>query len=759
MEFCGILDSLAFEHGDSAALAGAGYSRSYAELVGRVHAISGALSFAGFGAGSRIVLIDEGGQNYIEMLLAAVEIGAEFIPISVLFEPDAVCDAIEWLRPDCVFAHTGLIERVFPRIKHIVPWTNVICFTQLRPFVSYRGFLKNRREYAGYAVQADNPVVSVLKNDDYRNLETLSYGGLCKYMQISAERESPAKTAFICIPYATAEYIEELCSLLAQGVCVYPLEAVSAKNILYSISRRQAERIYLTPSLIRAVRQDARYLNIDFSGVKALRLGQAYLDRDTIGEVRELFSPDCLIVKRFGFPGCLTELAVTVAGMEPNDRPPAEYPVNSVGKATGGISISAFDPDGRELPGCKSGRLFYSVDDERPRRWRDMRREGWISPEGYVFLDYSIRLFDADGDGLFSGVSFGGDGLHAAADGAELSLEDALGICDDFLPSYGRLGPEELGGTLMAAVLRHLYVDAAELVVPKKSANISLVRNVIINEITLPEVEASRPEGFYLRSAGGVSRAAAGEEGFPRGMHLLYYPIIAQDKQRVGELYLGLKRGMSFSAGDGLRMRLILKCLSSVLRQHLDLMESRTVQELYRRALDLISDGVGITDIRSRSTLIFVNKASTRHINMGKTNPAFGALLEESQTRNMYNLSHDEGLDRSSGSFFYLDEGGRKNWANYAVHRVSLFENEYAITISNVQEKNITVRHMEGLLSAREIDILDLLTKGLTNKEAAAELSISENTVKSHINHIYRKLNVNNRSELISCVNLRRPPE
>lgn len=55
----------------------------------------------------------------------------------------------------------------------------------------------------------------------------------------------------------------------------------------------------------------------------------------------------------------------------------------------------------------------------------------------------------------------------------------------------------------------------------------------------------------------------------------------------------------------------------------------------------------------------------------------------------------------------------------------------------------------EKELTKREKEVLHRLVKGLTNKEIAEELFISDKTVKLHINKIYKKLNVKSRSQAI----------
>jgi len=53
-------------------------------------------------------------------------------------------------------------------------------------------------------------------------------------------------------------------------------------------------------------------------------------------------------------------------------------------------------------------------------------------------------------------------------------------------------------------------------------------------------------------------------------------------------------------------------------------------------------------------------------------------------------------------------------------------------------------------LSARETEILQLIAKGVSNSEAATMLTLSKATIRTHLEHIYRKLEVSNRVEAVT---------
>jgi two-component system, NarL family, nitrate/nitrite response regulator NarL len=64
---------------------------------------------------------------------------------------------------------------------------------------------------------------------------------------------------------------------------------------------------------------------------------------------------------------------------------------------------------------------------------------------------------------------------------------------------------------------------------------------------------------------------------------------------------------------------------------------------------------------------------------------------------------------------------------------------------------------IESRLTRREIEILDLIDQGLSNKEIARRLTIELSTVKNHVHNVLEKLHVSRRSEAAARVRAERP--
>ena len=60
--------------------------------------------------------------------------------------------------------------------------------------------------------------------------------------------------------------------------------------------------------------------------------------------------------------------------------------------------------------------------------------------------------------------------------------------------------------------------------------------------------------------------------------------------------------------------------------------------------------------------------------------------------------------------------------------------------------KNVLIQ--KGL-SKREAEVVEMVTKGLSNKEVANQLFVTEKTIKFHLTNIYKKMSLKSRAQLI----------
>jgi DNA-binding NarL/FixJ family response regulator len=77
------------------------------------------------------------------------------------------------------------------------------------------------------------------------------------------------------------------------------------------------------------------------------------------------------------------------------------------------------------------------------------------------------------------------------------------------------------------------------------------------------------------------------------------------------------------------------------------------------------------------------------------------------------------------------------------------------VLVSRIQNSSFVARSQkpadsyQSVLTAREIEVLDMIAKGLSYAETAKSLKMSEQTVPVHIRNIYKKLQATNRSEAV----------
>ena len=87
----------------------------------------------------------------------------------------------------------------------------------------------------------------------------------------------------------------------------------------------------------------------------------------------------------------------------------------------------------------------------------------------------------------------------------------------------------------------------------------------------------------------------------------------------------------------------------------------------------------------------------------------------------------------------------RQAW-NGTVHFSSPQVSRVAVAQA-ARQSQVTQARREAGLTARELEILEAVARGLSNRAVAKELFLSDQTVKFHLHKIFRKLRVTNRTE------------
>ena len=104
-----------------------------------------------------------------------------------------------------------------------------------------------------------------------------------------------------------------------------------------------------------------------------------------------------------------------------------------------------------------------------------------------------------------------------------------------------------------------------------------------------------------------------------------------------------------------------------------------------------------------------------------------------------YLLKEINAGDLHSGILETLNGGAAMN-PSIALKTLKLLRNPY---VENIREKK------EIKLTEREVDVLEQLSKGLSYNAVAENLILSTGTIRKHIEHIYRKLQVHNKLDAV----------
>lgn len=173
-----------------------------------------------------------------------------------------------------------------------------------------------------------------------------------------------------------------------------------------------------------------------------------------------------------------------------------------------------------------------------------------------------------------------------------------------------------------------------------------------------------------------------------------------------------------------------------------------------------------ITAIGKKHQATFSGQAAVLYDCFGTNANKFSAILQEELQQlppefilALFNMERCAGLEKKAlelgvQGFFYQDDTVETLLKGLAV----IFGGEFWVSRHDlaeiVLENSFGQRRMQVAcnvyphdLTCREVEILGLLTLGATNETISNKLFISPNTVRTHLNHIFKKIQVTNRLE------------
>lgn len=188
-------------------------------------------------------------------------------------------------------------------------------------------------------------------------------------------------------------------------------------------------------------------------------------------------------------------------------------------------------------------------------------------------------------------------------------------------------------------------------------------------------------------------------------------------------------------------------------------LSDRETDHLAGASLLLRYDPDLLKDILASHTVVKILREYSSAVQTANENPidnhSYGTSAQILLLVNSY-LEHDRNLDVLD-QITGVDKGVREEFKAF-LSSEQIVEREVSVSgapLAEEQEANdpeLRPISERMLLTSREQDVLKLVIKGLSNREIAETLFISEHTVKNHMSNIFQKLGVSDRTQLIAKV-------
>jgi DNA-binding CsgD family transcriptional regulator len=336
--------------------------------------------------------------------------------------------------------------------------------------------------------------------------------------------------------------------------------------------------------------------------------------------------------------------------------------------------------------------------------------------------------------------------------------------------------------------LQEAYIRFADRVLPARGHGIyhldggaqpALVRTRGVSDAFLSRYEdegrAIDPLLGHVRSRRQAIRSSAWRAGAWRahpfydviatgGLHHILQAPLTVDGELRGTLNVArTPRDRPFTVAEQARAALVARHVSVALGRAEAYEQVERRSTLLEQALDLLR--VPLLATSPEGTVLFRNRAAAELLEAYGAGPASVGLrraLRRSREllarggRRVATALVDCPADTLPAA---LDARARRRRGARLAVRSTLLDGRTDTIVSFVHETPAVAPVQSALLSAREQEIVELVARGLTNREIAELASISRNTVKQHLKRVFRKAGVASRTELAATVAREQSPE
>lgn len=204
-------------------------------------------------------------------------------------------------------------------------------------------------------------------------------------------------------------------------------------------------------------------------------------------------------------------------------------------------------------------------------------------------------------------------------------------------------------------------------------------------------------------------------------------------------------------------MRTVTLHVTAAVRNALDYQRACTQRDVAEHVLDVIGSALILSD--TTGNIRFVNKQAEQFLAFCGDLGAQRDRLRRAIRENVKLLT-DSGV---STALSVVPAAPRPTGTGASILlrsvRVPGAGGTVATFLCSRTAEGLRMNHLAGLIPPRELEVLELVAQGLSNKEIAARMIISENTVKYHLKRLFQIFGAVSRADLLAKATAYRPGE